>query len=181
MKFPTNPFWDFSTKVYGKPKVAKACLVLQEKHGIDVNILLFCCWHAHEGFHSLSSGDMKHITDEVTDWHHQIVRGLRAVRQKLKNGYPPAPPEQVEHLRKRIIDVEIECERAEQHIILQNAPGQTGTKVEPDIRSAAGNLKIYLTFLEIVPDRNDVAHLVELLTNSFPDHDPKNIAEVFTQ
>jgi len=37
-----NPFWDFSLAVWGREAVKPACLALQARHGIDVNILLFC-------------------------------------------------------------------------------------------------------------------------------------------
>ena len=42
-------FWAFSLDVYGRPGVAPACLALQDRHGLDVNLLLFCCWAASQG------------------------------------------------------------------------------------------------------------------------------------
>lgn len=39
-----NRFWRFSLAVYAAPGVADECLALQERCGIDVNILLFCAW-----------------------------------------------------------------------------------------------------------------------------------------
>ena len=42
-------FWAFSLEVYGRPGVAPACLALQDRHGLDVNLLLFCCWAASQG------------------------------------------------------------------------------------------------------------------------------------
>jgi hypothetical protein len=35
-----NPFWDFSLALYAKEGVADACLLLQDKLGYDVNLLL---------------------------------------------------------------------------------------------------------------------------------------------
>ena len=41
-----SPFWRFSLRFYRVPKVADACIALQEEAGIDVNLLLFLLWQA---------------------------------------------------------------------------------------------------------------------------------------
>ncbi len=41
-----SPFWRFSLRFYRQPKVADACIALQEEAGVDVNLLLFLLWHA---------------------------------------------------------------------------------------------------------------------------------------
>ena len=43
------PFWSFSTEFYGRTGVAPACLVLQDRFGCDVNLLLFALWAARRG------------------------------------------------------------------------------------------------------------------------------------
>jgi len=40
---PADRFWAFSLALYGKPGVAPALLGLQDRLGVDVNLLLFCC------------------------------------------------------------------------------------------------------------------------------------------
>ena len=44
-----TPFWQFSGAVYAHPGVAEACLDLQDRHGLDVNLLLFCAWAGVQG------------------------------------------------------------------------------------------------------------------------------------
>ena len=41
-----SPFWRFSLQFYRLPKVADACIALQEEAGVDVNLLLFLLWQA---------------------------------------------------------------------------------------------------------------------------------------
>ena len=41
-----SPFWRFSLRFYRQPRVADACIALQEEAGVDVNLLLFLLWHA---------------------------------------------------------------------------------------------------------------------------------------
>ena len=48
-RFPDCAFWDFSLEAYARPGVAPACLDLQERHGADVNLLLFACWLSASG------------------------------------------------------------------------------------------------------------------------------------
>ena len=45
-KDAADEFWQFSLEVYARPQVADLCLVLQDEHGFDVNILLLCLWLA---------------------------------------------------------------------------------------------------------------------------------------
>lgn len=42
LEFEDHPFWDYSIRVYRTDGVPAACLVLQEMHQIDVNVMLFC-------------------------------------------------------------------------------------------------------------------------------------------
>ncbi|HEY9550471.1 MAG TPA: TIGR02444 family protein, partial [Kiloniellaceae bacterium] len=44
-----TPFWQFSGAVYARRGVAEACLALQQRHGLDVNLLLFCAWAGSNG------------------------------------------------------------------------------------------------------------------------------------
>ena len=49
VSFPEHPFWDFSLSVYSTEGVPAACLVLQDHHQVDVNVILFCCWLGASG------------------------------------------------------------------------------------------------------------------------------------
>ena len=39
-----NPFWEYSVQQYARPGVADTCLVLQDEHTLDVNMLLYAAW-----------------------------------------------------------------------------------------------------------------------------------------
>ena len=49
----------------------------------------------------------------VDAWHREVVRPLRAVRQRLKTGPAPAPNERTADLRRRLQQVEIDAELIE--------------------------------------------------------------------
>jgi uncharacterized protein (TIGR02444 family) len=105
--------WAFAVDLYAAPGVAEACLALQDRHGCDVNVLLFAAWMGavHRG--AITPAEMAEAVANVQGWHAEIVRPLRSVRRRLKSGPPPAPEESSESLRARIKGIEIEAERIE--------------------------------------------------------------------
>lgn len=79
-----TPFWKFSLAVYAADGVADECLELQERLGLDVNLLLFAAYAgAVEGVR-LEPQDVAAAAALVIGWHTGIVRMLRAVRRTLK-------------------------------------------------------------------------------------------------
>ena len=80
-----HALWDFSQDLYGRPGVAEACLSLQDRRGLDVNILLFCCWAGMRG-QALTVEALAACLDTVRPWQDQVVKPLRAVRRWLKVG-----------------------------------------------------------------------------------------------
>ena len=86
MDFPAHPFWDFALDVYRQPGVSEACLQLQERDHVDVNLLLFACWVGASGGGRLNRDEVERCRDAVGPWHDAVVRPLRGVRRTLKGG-----------------------------------------------------------------------------------------------
>ncbi len=144
-EFPQHPFWDFSLEVYMAPGVGEACLGLQERHGLDVNFLLFCVWTGASGRGVLDERGMEAATSSARLWHDAVVRPLRAVRTRMKGGLPPAPAELAESLRRRIQEIEIDCEHAEQ-LMLAGSVGLVPDESRPEdgrAEDAAANVARY--------------------------------------
>lgn len=159
---PESPFWDFSNAVYGRSGVAKACLSLQDRRGLDVNLLLFCCWAGMRGW-QLTAAELAARIDAVRPWQDQVVKPLRAARRWLKEQHT-APAEAAEALRQAIKAQELEAERLEQQILAEGAT----TEEKPGTSAlAAANLKAYLSALDLVPGDEDRADLAGLLCGLF--------------
>jgi len=45
----TERLWAFAVEFYGREGVAQLCLRLQNDHGLDVDIVIACLWHASRG------------------------------------------------------------------------------------------------------------------------------------
>lgn len=103
----------FALKVYATEGVPPACLLLQERFGLDVNVLLFAAFLGAVRGEALAPADLDTVADTVGDWHREVVRPLRAVRKRLKTGPAPAPDEVTGVLRAKLQKLEIEAELIE--------------------------------------------------------------------
>jgi uncharacterized protein (TIGR02444 family) len=103
-------FKRFALALYGSDGVADACLHLQNRHDLDVNLVLFAAFVGAERRQRLTTSSLEAVRARVDAWHREVVRPLRAVRQRLKTGPAPAPNEITAHLRRRLQQIEIDAE-----------------------------------------------------------------------
>lgn len=161
-----TPFWRFSLAVYARDGVAAACRSLQDRHQLDVNLLLLCVWAGHDGI-ALPRGEIARLSDRVADWRVSVVRPLRGVRQWLKQ-QAAAPADLAEDLRGSVKDIELAAERLQQAMLYGALPAGTDTPTGvPGPRLATANLSAYFGWLSREPGVADAADLAELLTAAF--------------
>ncbi|WP_296346324.1 TIGR02444 family protein [Reyranella sp.] len=182
--FLPHPFWNFSLELYGAEGVAEACLDLQDRRGCDVNVLLFCCWLAASGRPTLSADRLRAILKASDAWQADVVKPLRAIRRKLKDGsWAGALPETVEAVRRRVADAELAAEHAEQlelaslHMPLADRAIHRDEPPEKRMRAAVGNLGVYAVCLGVVPDEKDRVAVATLMRATFPALVPVEIAD----
>lgn len=182
--FLPHPFWNFSLELYGAEGVAEACLDLQDRRGCDVNVLLFCCWLAASGRPTLTADRLRAILKASDAWQTDVVKPLRAIRRKLKDGtWAGALPETVEAVRRRVADAELAAEHAEQLELTNLYAAAADRAVHRDdppekrMRAAVGNLGVYAVCLGVVPDEKDRIAVAALMRATFPALLPDEIAE----
>lgn len=156
-QFPDSAFWDFSLKVYRTEGVAPACLELQERHGIDVNLMLYCCWLGCREAAPAGRERIVTLGQAVEDWHEIVVRQLRAVRKRLKTPLAGEDRDLALALRQRIQKIEIDAEHIEQLMLEAADPARPQAANDPDqARSAAlENMSIYLSICGAKPNASD--------------------------
>jgi uncharacterized protein (TIGR02444 family) len=167
-----HPFWNFSLEVYSGEGVARSCIELQDRHGLDVNVLLFCCWIGASGRGRLQADELKRLAGKVTNWQREIVMPLRAARRRLAAGenLPVAPDEAAGILRRRVADAEIEAEHVEQLLLAENyaVPGNRDRPPKERLTAALANLGLYSEQLGIKVERRDRAAVATILAACFP-------------
>ncbi len=178
--FPDHPFWDFSLAVYGAPGVPAACLDLQDAHQLDVNILLYCLYLGGSGRAALSEDEMATVTGAVAAWHADVVRGLRAVRQLLKGGLPPAPETLSEPLRAEVQRLEIDFEHVEQLMLAASLSDSSEKLDEPEarIRAALANVGRYFEAIAARQTAADRRALAVLIRAAFEADDPDLVTKI---
>jgi uncharacterized protein (TIGR02444 family) len=137
----TSPFWRFSLRIY--PNVADTCLELQDRFGVDVNVLLFLLFAAHDG-RKLGAAEVRGITAAVASWNLSVVVPLRSVRRFLRS--PPAIVEAdaAANLRQQVKQVEFEAERLQQEGLYRFVPLEVlGTPETSRETAARRNVEAY--------------------------------------
>lgn len=130
------------------PAVSSTCLALQNSYGLDVNLLLFACWHAR----TRGVFDPKLIRDAMSFssmWANNVVKPLRGARTWMKANehtlWERARPRSTSAfnlLRKKIKSVELECEKFQEDMLetLVQTPAQE-LAITVRISAAAQNLR----------------------------------------
>lgn len=115
-----SPFWRFSIKFYAVPGVAPACIELQDRAKVDVNVLFFLLWTAIER-RALDAADVGEVERAIAPWRDMAVVPLRSVRRALKAPPKVMAAEAAEGFRTRIKAVELEAERLQQEALFDLA------------------------------------------------------------
>jgi uncharacterized protein (TIGR02444 family) len=177
MDWPANPFWEYSAALYRHPEVEAACLELQRRHGLDVNLVLLCCWQGSLGG-ALDVGSLRAAQEAVASWQAEVVRPLRALRQRLKVRLAEPEPGSIAALwpglagtlRSRALALEIDGERLAQLALTRALAGRPGG-APPGVALAGANLRHYWPF-----EGRDRHALQSLLAIAFPAATPAAVA-----
>lgn len=159
--------WEFSLRVYAIDGVSGACLALQERHRVDVNLLLYCCWLGHTG-RALDAAGLAHALVLSMPWAQHVVRPLRGARSWMKNhGDPLTQVSTADYtaLREDIKTVELRAEQLQQQVLESIAgPGSPqALSAERRLRCMASNLHRYLAHVQVEIDAPAEAALSTIL------------------
>ena len=112
---PAARLWRFATAVYADAAVATACLAVQDRHGVDVNLVLFAAWCASEGV-AVDAARLRCADERSAAWRRDVVSPLRTLRRRWKRDAPHADAYDA------IKTVELEAERQQLAFIAPLAP-----------------------------------------------------------
>jgi uncharacterized protein (TIGR02444 family) len=177
LDWPPNPFWDYALELYRRTGVEGACLELQGRHGLDVNLILLGCWLGSRGIEA----DQAWLCDAIAAierWQAEAIRPLRAVRNRLKAELADPPtggiaarwPAHTAGLRQRVLAAELDGERLEQLLLAELAAGLPATAA-PGIGPTSRNLCRYWRFAAL-----DRPAIETLLRAAFPEVAPSDVA-----
>ncbi|NIB39567.1 TIGR02444 family protein [Pseudomaricurvus alkylphenolicus] len=120
----SSGLWQYSIRLYAAPGMESLCLRLQDGHGVNICLLLWCLWLDQSG-RTFDTKLLRQGQRRANRWHCGLVAPLRLWRRSLsKQGSWAA-------WRKRLQSWEIRAERAELNqleslVADQEAYGATG-------------------------------------------------------
>jgi uncharacterized protein (TIGR02444 family) len=155
--------WRFSLRVYARPGVERACLALQDEHGVDVNVLFFCCWLGGAG-RSADQRLLRRAMGSVRAWRRDVVQPLRGARRAIGRG---VTEELGGRVREGIGRVELDAEKVEQ-LLLERCAGAARARRRAPHLMAAENLDRYLRLLGAPADGARNVHCQALLAAAVP-------------
>lgn len=172
MEDRSNPFWQYSLKLYACNGVAELCLRLQDEGGLDVNLLLYCLWQGSQG-RSLQRVSLAEICRVSAPWRQEVVESLRRARRWMKDRKHDVA-EQSGSLRERIKALELAAEKCQQDWL---AALPTAHDNAPPLVAAARNLAGYVQEAGARSTPALQGDLVRLLHQAFPDAAAKDLSE----
>lgn len=147
-----SAFWDFSIRFYALPGVAAACIELQDRHGADVNVLLYVLFLAARG-RTVTRDDLARIDAAVAGWRREVVVPLRSVRRSLRDPIGGSNPDRAQSLRTEVKRIELEAERIQQETLERLIPtADQGAATRARAEAERANLAAYCAHLGGVPD-----------------------------
>lgn len=181
MDWPTCPFWDYSTALYSRPGIEAACLDLQRRHGLDVNLVLFACWLASRGI-ELDQAALARAGKAISDWQAEVTRPLRALRRRLGVRLDHAEPEsllgrwfdQTSTLRRAVLALELDSEHLAQ-LALDDIGADLPVSRLAGADLAAVNLLRYWPF-----QTDDLDQLQVIVRQAFPETTPAQLENAFS-
>ena len=134
-----SSLWRFSLAFYAAPGVAEALIALQDRDGLDVNLMLFTIWAGISGRGRLSSDGLRAADRAVGKIRTEVVVPLRTLRRSLK----PNPDADVQRLREGVKALELAAEKAVQSRLARFA-GPCAANRSRDARLAAAHANLAL-------------------------------------
>lgn len=137
----STTLWDYAVTLYGQPGVREACLDLQDRCDLDVDLLLFAVWSAAAGPGQLNVQAFNECIELTAAWREGVLKPLRGARRasaSMPGALAGAIPEQLQA-------TELNAERVELDMLERWAADRppVSRPAEPEA-SAASNLVAYL-------------------------------------
>jgi len=133
--------WRFSLAFYARPGVAPALIALQDRKGLDVNLILFALWLGVSGRGRLDRRQLATVDRAIRPIRREIAEPLRALRRRLKS----SPDSDIQRLREAVEALELEAEKAAlRRLALGAAPPDDDADPAAGLAAARANLALCL-------------------------------------
>jgi uncharacterized protein (TIGR02444 family) len=137
-------FWAFALDRYSRPEVARLCLELQDRHGLDVNMLLLCLWRA-TAMETLNAAQIRLLAEAAGPWNRAVVHPLRSIRLLLRTPEAlDADGRVAAACRAAVRAAELEAERTAQALLMARLETVAPAVAGPPAAAARASFRAYV-------------------------------------
>lgn len=122
--------WNFALEIYAQPGVATACVLLQDRLGVDVTVLFHAMHAACRHRRVLDDPSLAAADALIGPWRSEVIEPLRAMRRRIKHGIARVPPQLADETRELVRRAELSAERAAMAVLGQSL-GTTDAPMPP--------------------------------------------------
>jgi uncharacterized protein (TIGR02444 family) len=146
--FTPSGLWSWAVDTYGRPGAKDALLALQNRHGVDVVLLLWRLWLRASG-RTVDPGTEASAVALCASWKTSVVAPLRAARDALKTPTAGVETAGSRDLRRAVLEAELSAERLQLEALeWLSGPADSAS-------GASGHL---FDFLKQVPELSGLPH-----------------------
>lgn len=169
--------WGFAVAIYEMAGVKPACLSIQARYGLSISTLLGCIWAGAEGYGRLGATEMETAIRRAVEWHREIIQPMRSLRRRLRQAPPAGLEERTENLRREVLAQELEAERIEQRLLLEDfvVPAMPAAAEGERWKDAVDNAALYTRKSCPRPESEAIDALALILGAVFPDVDGETL------
>ena len=116
----TEEFWEFALARYARPGVAQCCVALQDEHGANVMLLLYCAWRA-QGGECVRGAALRQAMARLEPLDRHLVRPLRAARRAIRRAADALGSPALGVGADRLMQAELAAERRQAGLLADGA------------------------------------------------------------
>ena len=177
---PNHPLWEYSIDLYGHQPVALACLQLQDKHRMNVNVMLLICWLAKTGRGRLQVDDIQKLLHSIESWNRNITKKLRNLRRFIKRNQRSA---EYEAIKKDVQRHELAVEKMEQLFLLDGVYRHEAVE-RANLQKANDAISSFIAYSKLKAlqlEQRDKQAIQDILFHVFPMVSQADMSELFEQ
>jgi uncharacterized protein (TIGR02444 family) len=129
-------FWEFALGCYARPGVAPCCVALQDEHGANVMLLLYCAWRAQCGV-CVRGASLRRAMARLEPLDGHLVRPLRAARRATRRAADALGSPSLAAGADRLMKAELAAERCQARLLVAGAPSRPAAQVAGPARACA--------------------------------------------
>lgn len=137
-----GPHWAFSLRTYGEPGVSEVCVTLQDRHGVDVNVLLIALWAVCDRRIRVDASRIASLDSSVADLRASAVVPIRTVRRWMKSASFGLG---IDAARDRVKKAELAVEQLEQALLAEVVRSWSGIR-EPGTLAASSTAQAVVSY-----------------------------------